>query len=66
MKYLVQSLITTDDGISSVVDSIKTDDYKKIIDWLMQKHHNVNYYAYIAMEIESQSIVLKVENNKYY
>lgn len=37
MKYLVQAILV-EGSLETVIDSIKTDDDRKTIEWLMRRH----------------------------
>lgn len=67
-EYRVQSILIDNTGrneIETIVDSFKTTDYKKTLDFVMQKHKTSSSYLYIAMDIETQEIVFKSKENKY-
>ena len=69
MEYLVQAILIDDTGksvIETVVNSLRTTDYQTSLEFLMKKHRNSKSYLYIAMVIESQEIVYKSKENKYY
>ena len=63
-KFLVQAILT-DDNVETVIDSIKTDDSNRIVEFLMKKHKSSRKYTYIVMDIFTQEIVMKTTNNKY-
>ena len=64
-KYLVQAILIA--GVNELVtDSIKTDDYKATLDFVMKRHKASNKYLYIAMEIETQKEVFRTDKNKYF
>ncbi len=65
MKYLVQAILI-DGDIETVANSIKTDEYETSLDILMKRHKASNSYLYIVMEIETQKIITKTKENKYY
>lgn len=63
-KFLVQAILS-DGDFETVIDSIKTDDSNRIIEFLMKKHKSSRKYTYIVMDILTQEIVMKTTNNKY-
>ena len=64
-EYRVQAILI--DGTQErVVDSFKTTDYLQTLDFVMKRHKASNKYLYIAMDIETQEIVYKSSENKYY
>ena len=65
MKYLVQGILIAGAN-ETVIDSIKTDDYKATLDFVMKRHKASNKYLYIAMEIETQKEVFRTDKNKYF
>lgn len=67
-EYRVQAILIDETGrntIESVVDSFKTTDYEKTLDFVMKRHIHCDSYLYIAMDIETQEIVFKSKENKY-
>ena len=64
MKYLVQAILV-DGEIETVTDSIKTDDFSKTLDFVMKRHKTSRKHVYLAMEVESQTIVERTNKNKY-
>ena len=67
-EYRVQAILIDETGrntIESVVDSFKTTDYKKTLDFVMQRHKISDSYLYIVMDIETQEIIFKSKENKY-
>jgi hypothetical protein len=67
-EYRVQAILIDDTGrneIETVVDSFKTTDYKKTLDFVMQRHKISSSYLYIVMDIETQEIIYKSKENKY-
>lgn len=62
MKYLVQAILH-DGDIEAVVDSIKTDDDKATVEFLMRRHKNSNHYQYIVMDIATQEILINTTRN---
>ena len=63
-KYLVQAILI-DGCIETVIDSFKTDDAEKMLDFVMKRHKNSSKYLYMVMEIKTQKIIVKIEKNKY-
>lgn len=64
MKYLVQAILVDGDR-GTVVDSIKTDDYASKLDVVMKRHRHCNHYLYIAMDFDTQEIIVKTTKNKF-
>lgn len=67
-EYRVQAILIDETGrntIESVVDSFRTTDYEKTLDFVMKRHIHCNSYLYIVMDIETQEIVFKSKENKY-
>ena len=67
-EYRVQAILIDNTGkteIETVVDSFKTTDYQKTLDFVMQRHKTSSSYLYIVMDIETQEIVFKSKENKY-
>jgi hypothetical protein len=68
-KYRVQAILIDETGrntIETVVDSFSTDDYEKTLDFVMQRHKTSSSYLYIVMEIETQKIIYKSKENKFF
>lgn len=63
-KYLVQAILI-DGNIETVVDSFRTDDIDKMLDFVMKRHRFSSKYLYVAMEIETQNIIVNTMKNKY-
>ena len=66
MKYLAQAILIDNDGrntIESVVDSIKTDDDRATIEFLMRRHKNNPHYLYKVIDIETQEVVISTTRN---
>lgn len=63
-KYLVQAILT-DGDIETVIDSIRTNDYMHIVEFVMKKHKSSRKYRYIAMNISNQEILINTTENKY-
>ena len=64
MKYLVQAILI-DGDIETVIDSIKTDDYQKTIDFVMMRHKSSSDYLYIVMDIDTREIVTRTTKNRF-
>ena len=67
-EYRVQAILIDETGrntIETVVDSFKTTDYEKTLDFVMQRHKVSDSYLYIVMDIETQEIIYKSKDNKY-
>ena len=67
-EYRVQAILIDNTGrneIETVVDSFKTTDYEKILEFVMKKHRFCSNYLYVAMEIENQEIIFKSKENKF-
>ena len=67
-EYRVQAILIDNTGrneIETIVDSFKTTDYEKTLEFVMKKHRFCNNYLFIVMEIESQKIIFKSKENKF-
>lgn len=67
-EYRVQAILIDETGrntIETVVDSFKTTDYEKTLDFVMQRHKISDSYLYIVMDIETQKIIYRSKENKY-
>lgn len=67
-EYRVQAILIDTTGrneIETIVDSFKTTDYEKTLDFVMQRHKVSSSYLYIVMDIETQEIIYKSKENKY-
>ena len=64
MKYLVQAILV-DGEIETVVDSIKSNDYKDTARFIMKRHRHSYYYLYRAMDIETGQIVMSTTKNEF-
>jgi hypothetical protein len=62
MKYLVQAILI-DGNIETVIDSIKTDDDRATVEWLMRRHKNNPHYRYVVMDIATQEILINTTRN---
>jgi hypothetical protein len=62
MKYLVQSILI-DGNIETVIESIKTDDVRAMVEWLMKRHKNSHNYRYVVMDIATQEILINTTRN---
>ena len=61
-EYRVQAILIDNTGrneIETIVDSFKTTDYEKTLEFVMKKHRFCNNYLFIVMEIETQKIIFK-------
>lgn len=68
-EYKVQAILIDDTGanvIETIIDSFLTTDYKKTLDTAMKRHKSSNKYLYIVLDIETQEIVYKSKENKYF
>lgn len=67
-EYRVQAILIDNTGrneIETVVDSFKTTDYEKTLEFVMKRHRFCGDYLYVAMEIENQKIIFKSKENKF-
>lgn len=64
MKYLVQAILV-EGSLETVVYSIKTDDDRQTIEWLMRRHKTSPNYLYIVMDIATQTVVASTTRNIY-
>ena len=67
-EYRVQAILIDNTGrneIETVIDSFKTTDYEKALEFVMKKHRFCGDYLYVAMEIENQKIIFKSKENKF-
>ena len=67
-EYRVQAILIDSTGrnkIETVIDSFKTTDYEKTLEFVMKRHRFCNDHLYIAMEIENQKIIFKSKENKF-
>ena len=67
-QYRVQAILIDNTGrneIETVVDSFKTTDYEKTLEFVMKRHRFCNDYLFIVMEIETQKIIFKSKENKF-
>lgn len=67
-EYRVQAILIDSTGrnkIETVIDSFKTTDYEKTLEFVMKKHRFCGDYLYVAMEIENQKIIFKSKENKF-
>lgn len=68
-EYRVQAILIDETGrstVETITDSFKTTDYLQTLDFVMRRHKTNNHFLYIAMDIETQEIVFKSKENKYY
>lgn len=69
MKYLAQAILidnTGRDTIETVIDSIKTDNDRETVKFLMKRHRTNPHYLYVVMDIETQEVVIHTDRNIYY
>lgn len=67
-EYRVQAILIDETGrntIETVVDSFRTTDYEKTLDFVMGRHKVSSSYLYIVMDIETQEIIYRSKENKY-
>lgn len=67
-EYRVQAILIDETGrntIETVIDSFRTGDWKKTLDYAMQRHKISSSYLYIVMDIETKEIIYKSKENKY-
>lgn len=67
-KYLVQAILIDNTGretIETVINSIRTDDDKAAVEYLMKKHRSSNNYLYNVMDLETQEIIISTTRNIY-
>ena len=67
-EYRVQAILIDNTGrneIETNVDSFKTTDYEKTLEFVMKRHRFCNDYLFIVMEIETQKIIFKSKENKF-
>lgn len=68
-EYRVQAILIDNTGRTereTVIDSFKTTDYEKALDFVMQRHNASSSYLYVVMDIETQEIIYKSKENKYF
>lgn len=66
MKYLAQAILIDNTGrntIETVIDSIKTDDDRATVEFLMRRHKSNPHYLYKVIEIETQAVVISTTRN---
>lgn len=68
-EYRIQAILiehTAREGtIETITNSLRSTDYKAAIDYLMKKHRASRSYLYVAMDLETQDIVYKSDENPY-
>ena len=67
-KYLVQAILIDNTGretIETVINSIRTDDDKAAVEYLMKKHRGSDKYLYNVMDLETQEIIISTTRNIY-
>lgn len=62
MKYLVQAILI-DGNIETVIDSIKTNDDRATVEFLMKRHKTSSNYRYVVMDIATQEILINTTRN---
>lgn len=68
-EYRVQAILIDDTGrneIETVTDSFKSTDYQMTLDYLMKRHKTSNKYLYIVVNADTQEVVYRSRENKYY
>ncbi len=68
-EYIVQAILIDNTGaneVETVVNSFLTTDYKKTLDCVMKRHKSSNSYLYVALDVETQEIIYKSKENKYF
>ena len=67
-KYKVQAILierTPIGMMETVTNSYTVENYQEALDHLMKKHRSSSSYLYIAMDLETQEIVFKSNENKF-
>lgn len=64
MKFLVQAILI-DGGIETVVDSLKTDDCKKTLDFVMGRHRHSYNYLYVVLDIATREVLTRTRFNSF-
>lgn len=62
MKYLAQAILM-DGDIETVIDSIKTDDHRATIEFLMRRHKTNPHYLYTVMNLDTREILIRTTRN---
>lgn len=62
MKYLVQAILI-DGNIECPIESIKTDDDRATVEFLMKRHKTSSNYRYVVMDIATQEILINTTRN---
>ena len=62
MMYLAQAILE-DGSLNTVIDSIKTDDPRATIEWMMRRHKNSSNYRYVVMVISTREIIINTTRN---
>lgn len=68
-EYRVQAILIDNTGrftIETIIESFRTTDWERTLDNSMKRHRFSNSYLYIVVDIETQEIVYKSNENKYY
>lgn len=64
MKYLVQAILI-DGDIQCPIESFKTDDYNETLEFVMKRHKSSTKYLYMAMDIETQEVLVRTMENAF-
>ena len=64
MKYLVQAILI-DGDIETIIDSFKTDNYTDVLEFVMKRHKSSTNYLYVAMNRDTQEVVIRTRENKF-
>jgi hypothetical protein len=67
-KYKVQAILVERNPLGvqeTITNSYTVTDWEEAIDHLMKKHKVSRSFLYIAMDLETQEIVFKTNENKY-
>lgn len=54
-----------DGNFETVIDSIKSDDDRATVEWLMKRHKTSSHYRYVVMDIATQQILINTTRNIY-
>ena len=67
-EYRVQAILIDNTGrntIETVIDSFRTTDINKTLEFVMKRHRTSNSYLYTVLDIEAQNLIYKSMKNKY-
>ena len=67
-KYKVQAILIERNSLGvqeTITNSYTVTNWEEAIDYLMKKHKVSHSFLYIAMDLETQEIVFKTNENKY-